>query len=406
MSVTVTESVVVQVVSPARIISVYDSATVTEDISSHVPFYLLSVNDTCSLTESIGRNLICLIKPTSGATFGQTTKQGSPYASNGGRIWGGVFDSGGGGSLQSITAYIKIGASRKVKCAIYSYVPGIPVTIDYIAATEEKTLGVTDDWVIFTFSSPPSLTGSTNYLLCFWLDESHTVYYNSSGGTAIYKNVAYNGWPASIESFSSHQWIHSIYGTYATSGPVESVSVSESIGRKVISFIDVSDAAGVTDVDAVVVRAFFSPSVYDSVGVTDVVTALPLVLPGVEVYDNVALTELITSVASLAGISVSDAVTVTDSLIDIILCLLISESEAITLSESVTGKTNPAGISVSDAITILEGIYLDLWVQRIKENDTDAWTERTKENEEDAWTERIKENDTDAWTERTNKESA
>jgi hypothetical protein len=403
MSVTVTESVSVTLLSPAQQINVSDSVNVIEAITSN-PLVLpgISVNDSTSVAESVGRNLICLIKPrtTTGATFGKTGIGGTESNKSGDYMEGCKFTSGSAGTLASIKAYLKgHGDTRKMKCAIYD--SGYNLLTN--GTTEEKTISsTTAAWYTFNFSTAPSVSASTDYYLMMWNDHAVKYYYDSgASGQFPYYGIAYGGsWPASFTPDGSSARDASIYATYmdATTGPLELISITESISRKLNSLINVNDTTSVSDVDAIQIFSLFSLSVYDSVNLSESI-GRNLTIPNLSVSDVVSAAESINSIATLAGINVSESVSVAE-FVKAALILLISKSESVSIAESVSAKADLGEISVSDAIQVLEKVYFDLWLQRIKE--TDAWTQRTKET--DTWTERTKE--TDTWDERENKESA
>ena len=99
----------------------------------------------------------------------------------------------------------------KAKVAIYSGTGG-----SLIASTDEKTIAsTTDGWITFDFSSPPSLSASTQYVLVAWASDTANVdiYYDT--GTARYfrQSATYPNWPSSVADQGSSR-TYSIYCTY------------------------------------------------------------------------------------------------------------------------------------------------------------------------------------------------
>lgn len=376
--------------------------TVLEDVAVKVSAGKLDVFDNVGVLEDVGRNLLCLIKPkTTAKTFGKESrgaKTTTPVKHN---IYGVKFTSGSSGTLASLSLDLKYYQAGNIKCALYDS----DLNLVANGTTEAKAFDAgMDGFQVFTFATPPSIAASSTYWLCWWADEYFYGYHDTgASGSRFSKATNYDGWPASISTptYGPEQW--PIYATYegALSGPVELVSLAESIVMHPYSFIDVYDSVGVTDVDAVFLLTLFNLWVNDSPSVTESLEVDPVLIKAV-VDDSSTVAELITSVASLADIDIYDSTNVTESLVRKLISF-ISEHEDVTLAEAVSTLTTIGDISVYDTITIFEKIYLDLWIQRIQEDDIEAWTERTKENETDAWIERTKE--TDTWTERTNKES-
>jgi len=94
----------------------------------------------------------------------------------------------------SITAYIYTTGTPKVKCAIYS----VGATyFEFLASTEEKTLGATDGWVKFNFPTPPSLTAGAYYCLCVWANSAcQTYFFSAVTGDGDVSVITYGAWPS------------------------------------------------------------------------------------------------------------------------------------------------------------------------------------------------------------------
>lgn len=173
-------------------------------------------------------------------------------------------------------------------------------------------------------------------------------------------------------------------------GPSETVSVSESVSTTGVNNISVNDSISVSDVDAVQVLALFNLAVNDSITVAENI-ATPKLSYRPSVFDSVAITELVSSVASLADISVNDAISVAESLVPNLVSH-VSVNDSVSLSESVSTLASLADISVYEAISIIEKVYFEWW-QGVTEP-TPAWTDI--EPDATAWTDI--EPDETAWT--------
>jgi len=122
-------------------------------------------------------------------------------------IWGTSYLCPANSEALSITVYLKT-SGAKVKCAIYES----NTVFTFIAATEEKTLGSTDDWVTFNFPSPPVLEAGKYYLLCVWANDTCSIYGLSGTtvpGTTL--SLTYDSFPATLSKYTTTQW--SIYCT-------------------------------------------------------------------------------------------------------------------------------------------------------------------------------------------------
>lgn len=83
-----------------------------------------------------------------------------------------------------------------------------------VASTNEKTATTVDGWVTFGFSSQPTLTASTSYVLAvFTSDTSVVVYRDTSSAQRFEASGTYPNWPSSISDQSS-QRTYSINCTY------------------------------------------------------------------------------------------------------------------------------------------------------------------------------------------------
>ena len=118
--------------------------------------------------------------------------------------------------------YLNYLTTFRAKAAIYSSNGG-----SLIASTDEKTLTTVDNWVTFTFSSLPTLTASSSYVLALTGSDTSNVnmYYNT--GTAEYfrASQAYPNWPSSL-SDQGTQRTFSIYCAFNASEYTSEVEFS------------------------------------------------------------------------------------------------------------------------------------------------------------------------------------
>lgn len=151
-------------------------------------------------------------------TFGLTTKGEVKFAGSANQQWAAKFTSGSAGDLVSITLYVE-GAydNTLVKCAIYDS----DLNLLTNGITAEQTIhSTTDDWVVFNFSSYPSVTATTIYHLAWWCDNAFWVYRNDgTPDQTIYDAKAYNSWDDPLVISSSYAYEPSIYATYEEAPP-------------------------------------------------------------------------------------------------------------------------------------------------------------------------------------------
>lgn len=462
MSVTVAEDVKVKLVSK---VSVNDSVSVAEDITPHIPFYLLSVNDSTSVAESIGRTLVCNIKPITitgiqlWSKLNSASDVTSPSTGTGGAEVGSptyVASKFGNGILSDVnsegctfpTAANSINFDKgtiefwmKVKYAHtdvdvhYSWsfldTHGISFRRNSLSSQSNFRVAVTHDggtidvmatgqthavddlihWAV-TWDRTGSDIGSSK-TVAIYKDNvevaSSTTTWNASASfnANLYVGTAHDGTAHSdavIDNLKTYDvcktdFTHKDTEGTAT-GPAESVSVAESITTTGVNNISVNDSVSVTDVDCVQVLALFNLAVNDSITVAENI-ATPKLSYRPSVFDAVAITELVSSVASLADISVNDAISVAESLVPNLVSH-VSVNDSVSLSESVSTLASLADISVYEAVSIIEKVYFEWWQGVVEPTpdwtdikpDATAWTDI--EPDETTWTD--VEPDATPWT--------
>ena len=176
------------------------------------------------------------------ATFGYTTigtTGGLTIAAVGWEdISGSVFTCTEFGTATSITVALKrtVAGSDNVKCAIYKH-----SDLSLLAQTEERNLALTTSyvWYTFTFATPPSLIGGTDYILVVWGDytaQNITCPYDNGDANQGHKQtLAYGAFPNPL--VPSHQNTKaSIYCTYTMTGVAIASAANETIAGSIYTF--------------------------------------------------------------------------------------------------------------------------------------------------------------------------
>jgi len=390
-------------------IDVYDALTLSEALTVNpLAFPGISVHDSCSLTESIGRTLVNNINLSIGSARHIITFNGTAQLDTAVKKWGTASLL-----LDGDSDYLTVPDSADwdfFGSSTDNWTIDLWVRHTDHAGTEYYISQYEDvnNYAHFGHSHGNGLflrckTNGSNIINTAWggeitdTDWHHVAFIKVGDKYAMYLDGSQTSYVAddSVDTFVGNLYVgqrgdstwffdghtdeiriqHSnVFGAAPVAGLTDTITVptgahNPSPTTKLLLHFDGSDGATATS------DGSFCEGLTVSESVTTYIVPMPTQL--IDVYDAVSLAEYINRK----------------------LTAYISESETISIAESVTGKTDPAGISVYDAIKILEGIYLNLWGERIKE--TDLWTERTKET--DTWTERTKEDDT--WDERENKEA-
>jgi hypothetical protein len=164
------------------------------------------------------------------ATFGNTSVGGSTtYYNN--QPLGFRVTAPATGTMTSIVVYcaaFSSGYYGLVNCALFtetSYVDGSGAAGNLVAQTIAQTTSwTTPQWTTFTFSSNPSITNATKYLLCFWsgnytylnwdaLTDGSAILGAIVDGSGNYASSFSAGWDTTI---CNHQY--SIYANYTAGG--------------------------------------------------------------------------------------------------------------------------------------------------------------------------------------------
>lgn len=135
----------------------------------------------------------------------------------------------------------------------------------------------------------------------------------------------------------------------------DGITVSEFIGRTLVSFVTASDAISITEnVQGTVVQTI---NVSDSITITE--SASRLLESNINKSDSITVTENIGMFRTPLFLSVSDSITVTENKVtSLVQTLSVSVSENIAITESLSLDQSANLINVSENLTITEAIQL------------------------------------------------
>ena len=158
-----------------------------------------------------------------------------------------------------------------------------------------------------------------------------------------------------------------------SSGPVpsvnDSITVTESVIMKIVSFISVSDSITVTDIPTVTIPLLGPLNVSDSITVTESVQLQ--VISFINVFETISVTES-TQIEVIDFNSISDTITVSEFVqMEVVSFVNVVDSIAVTDSTIINIVGNP---SVSDTITVSESVQMEI-VSFINTNDVINLTE-------------------------------
>jgi hypothetical protein len=121
----------------------------------------------------------------------------------------------------------------------------------------------------------------------------------------------------------------------------------------------INDASTVTDVPTVVVVDLIS--VFDASNLTESVTVnIPTVVQTISVFDASTVTDVIVQVLKIHFISVNDASTVTDVITQVLITDFVSVNDTSTVTDVITQVLQIYNINVSDSSTVSESITMDV----------------------------------------------
>jgi len=434
-TVVVTEDVTV-VVNPMRPqIDVYDSATVTEDVTSRLLLGPIDVNDNATITESVVPNLVCLIKPvtitdiqlwsklnsaadvtspttgTGGAEVGSPTYVAAKF-SNG--IFSDVNSEGctfptSANSINfdkgTIEFWMKIKYAHTDADVHYSWsfldTHGISFWRNLLSSKSNFRVAVTHDGGtidVMVTNQEHSVDDLIHWAVT-WDREGNDI--GSSKTVAIYKdNVevasSTTTWNASA-SFNSNLYIGTAHnGTAHSDAIIDNLKAynvcKTDFSHKETEGVSLGPVERVTTSESIAMTGASYVSVNDTITLTDVDAVQLLTLfnlavndsvtvtesiarlltSNISVYDSLTLTELVSTLASLGNIVVNDNLTVTESVVPNLINL-ISTSDSATITDVVSAVASLAGISVYDTVTIIEKLYFEWWIG--VDEPTPDWTD-------------------------------
>jgi PKD repeat protein len=143
---------------------------------------------------------------------------GTSSVSISGAIRGAPYVAPATGNAESISAYVNVGyTTRNLKAAIYS-------TSGVLLGQTNSITGVQSGarWVTMTFSTKPTLTAGTTYILVVWADTSpvgpeynvNLYYSGTSTDAGRYQTITYGNWP-NPAAFTNDNYQYCIYCTYS-----------------------------------------------------------------------------------------------------------------------------------------------------------------------------------------------
>ena len=149
-------------------------------------------------------------------TFGETSILDEAIMGANDR-YGIKFTSGSAGTLASISVYIRYYNPANIKCALYDSSDNLVAN----GTTEEKASeSGQNGWMVFAFSTPPSVDAASVYRLAWWVSDSCYIRYVSDPkqGKRMKATVAYGAWPDPLTG-TLDKYRCSIYATYYEAPP-------------------------------------------------------------------------------------------------------------------------------------------------------------------------------------------
>jgi len=153
-------------------------------------------------------------------TFGYTS-QGGSSESIGNVIRGSIFTCSANGTAESISAWLISSFSTNAKAAIYYS------NLTLLAETDQEAISPDGVATLYTFdfSSPPTVTAGTQYILTVWGNNvgAHPYLYYSSGDTdqGYYQSLDYSAESGNFPNPlvpSNNNYKYSIYATFTETG--------------------------------------------------------------------------------------------------------------------------------------------------------------------------------------------
>lgn len=124
------------------------------------------------------------------------------------------------GFITSISAYVNTaGASADMSISVFSSDGGGEILNLLASGSGSGVVTVTPSWVTVNLSSPYLATAGVNYYLCYWVNDSYTVYYDSGSSPTILRqgSSVYPIWQnpnTHGTGYNIGSEFLSVYGTY------------------------------------------------------------------------------------------------------------------------------------------------------------------------------------------------
>jgi len=212
-------------------------------------------------------------------TFGHTNMEATILTISD-RVGGSVFTTPEAGVAKSITVGIRLATGTgtyKVKCALYLH-----SDLSLKGVTDERSLNLTTTPTLFTFTfaTPPSFLGNTDYVLVAWAEGPANTVYTVVTSTAETDQLhldaeTYNSFPNPLVPIHL-TYVNTIYCTYAVP-TAHSVTITDQLGMLEVITKSAGYKQTITDklgmLDTIPIpKGAFKQAITDIIGMLDTVT--------------------------------------------------------------------------------------------------------------------------------------
>ena len=129
---------------------------------------------------------------------------------------GTIFQANSNETVSVIYAKIA-GMTGRYKCAVYSGTASSATT--FLRGTSE-IINPTNGWYVFPLTSSLPITNGQYYCIVVWGDASPAAVYFTSGGTTVWKNIAYTAnWPNPFAQGGSFSATYCVYAISTVTNP-------------------------------------------------------------------------------------------------------------------------------------------------------------------------------------------
>jgi len=312
-------------------------------------------------------------------TFGYTTAGASdyPYASQ--SIVGSAFSAPGDGTIDSLTYYCSklFGGTTNSKGVVV-----LNSNLNIVSNGVGDAVTTTFGWFTSSFSTAPSISNGTSYILSYICPSGSQLQYSYDSGDTNQGMVdETNNYttPTNPTDATRNDNKYSVYATYTASGGGDlSISVNdtqsttENITNNILdSDININDSISITeDNTEEVLETDFEISIYDSITIED---ELVYYEDQITIDENINV-EIIAPEVDL-DISVNDNISISENIVISLDNLDISKDDSLTITENTTQTISESNISVIDTISITENISQSISESNIIVSDNLSITE-------------------------------